>query len=311
MPIIVGTNNPETLNGTSGADTIFGLGGADTINGLGGDDVIDGGASDDIIFGNDGNDAVVLDLSTGGGDTVDLGTGLDLVFTGGSTGQIRLTFTSAQVGNGDPNDSIFGGLNVRLQAENGADGLIGPQSRIDDEGTIFVAAAGQTFDVRDTGGAQRGDQFEVVTLGTSAADTLTAIQPSRSYYFNGGMGDDTIIGGLASDFLVGGAGNDILNGGAGIDTALGGAGNDQYFVDSAADVVIEDGGTGTDIVYASVSYVLAALASVEVLGTVDNTATTAINLTGNERANFVVGNAGANTLDGGSRLRRALGSRGQ
>ena len=228
MPVIIGTNNSETLNGSEDADIIFGLDGDDTLNGLGGDDVLDGGRGDDTIFGNDGDDTAFLDLSNGGSDTIDLGEGYDAVLTGGSTGQIRLTFTSSEVGNGSPDDTVAGGLNVRLQGEDGADALTGPQSRIDDEGITFVAAAGQTFDVRDTGGAQRGDRFEVVVLGTMGADVMTAEQASRPYYFNGGMGNDSISGSLVDDFLVGGAGNDLLNGGGGDDINLGGGGDRSH-----------------------------------------------------------------------------------
>ncbi len=256
MPVIVGTNNSETLNGGADADIIFGLGGDDTLNGLGGDDVLDGGTGDDTIFGNDGADTAFLDLGTGGSDTIDLGDGLDTVLTGGSSGQIRLTFRSSEVGNGNASDSVAGGLNVRLQGEDGADALTGPQSRIDDEGVTFVAASGQTFDVRDTGGAQRGDRFEVVVLGTMGDDVMTAVQASRPYYFNAGMGNDSIRGGDADDFLVGGAGNDTLNGGNGADTYLGGGGNDtidsidrpsNIFAGSVAPVRdVVDAGDGDD-----------------------------------------------------------------
>ena len=109
----------------------------------------------------------------------------------------------------------------------------------------------------------------------------------------------SVFGGDSADDITTGVGNDLIDGGAGVDTLAGGDGNDQYFVD-AGDVVVEASGAGFDIVYAGTDYVLSAGADVEVLGTVDNTATTAIDLTGNELTNFVTGNAGANTLDGGS-----------
>ena len=65
------------------------------------------------------------------------------------------------------------------------------------------------------------------------------------------------------------------------------------------DQVFEAVNEGYDIVYAAASYALLAGQHIEVLGTIDNNATTAINLFGNELDNYVVGNAGVNTLDGG------------
>ena len=59
-----------------------------------------------------------------------------------------------------------------------------------DEGVTFVAGAGDTYDVRDlVSGVARGDQFEVVALGTLNADVMAAVQIDRPYYFNGGMGN--------------------------------------------------------------------------------------------------------------------------
>jgi serralysin len=75
-------------------------------------------------------------------------------------------------------------------------------------------------------------------------------------------------------------------------------GNDFYFVDNGADRVVEAAVEGTDRVFASVSYVLGAGASVETLSTDLDAGTAAINLTGNELANTLFGNAGANSLDG-------------
>ncbi len=226
----------DTVTGGNANDFLVGGGGNDFLNGGAGDDSFIGGAGDDRILGGTGNDTAIFNVTTDGGDAVDLGDGSDVVLVSGNPGQIRLTFLSAGVGNGNVTDAD-GLPNVRVQAEDGADGLAGSQSRFDDEGITLVAGPGQTFDVRDTGGAQRGNAFEVVVLGTIGADVQTALQPNRSYYFNAGMGDDTITGGNVNDFLVGNGGNDRLSGGAGDDTFLGGAGRDTA-----------DGGTGNDVI---------------------------------------------------------------
>ena len=175
--------------------------------------------------------------------------------TADSIGQVRLTFTSADVGNGnafDGNNAVNedGGLAVRLQLEN-ADGTLTPGgsvSRFEDEGITFSSGKpGVTFDVRDLPtGTQRGDQFEVVRLGTQANDRLGVANPSRSYYINAGAGDDTVTGGNASDFLVGGVGNDFLAGGAGNDMLLGGAGQDTFAIDAGRfEDRLFDGGRGS------------------------------------------------------------------
>ena len=93
---------------------------------------------------------------------------------------------------------------------------------------------------------------------------------------------------------------------------LGGAGNDTYVVDNAGDVVNESGGSGTDTVQASVSFSLAD--PVHAIGSIENltlTGTDAINATGNNLDNVIVGNSGANILTGGLRCRHAERGWGQ
>ncbi len=124
--------------------------------------------------------------------------------------------------------------------------------------------------------------------GTGNAETL-----------NGTPGDDQIYGYGGNDVLNGLDGNDQLYGGTGADTTNGGIGNDSHFVDNAADIVREAAGEGADRVLASVSYTLTAGAEVETLSTDWNDGTAAINLTGNELANRIFGNAGDNVLNGG------------
>ncbi|WP_375408713.1 alkaline phosphatase [uncultured Methylobacterium sp.] len=241
---LIGSDAGETLNGMAGNDFIDGRGGNDTIDGGAGNDTLAGGTGNDAITGGAGNDIAFFNVTTDGADTANLGDGTDVVnVAAAAAGQVRLTFTSAQVGNGSANETTTmanqdGGLAVRLQAEGAGDALTGVASRFDDEGITFVSATtGVTFDVRDlVAGTQRGDGFEVVNLGTSGNDALsiavpaapaTAL-PARSHYFNAGAGNDVITGGSGADFLVGGAGDDTLNGGAGNDSFIGGAGNDSF-----------------------------------------------------------------------------------
>jgi serralysin len=81
---------------------------------------------------------------------------------------------------------------------------------------------------------------------------------------------------------------------------FGGTGNDTYLVTDAADTVFETIGEGTaDRVVASTNFVLAAGQEIETLQTDSAAGISAINLTGNEINNAVVGNAGANILSGG------------
>jgi hypothetical protein len=72
-----------------------------------------------------------------------------------------------------------------------------------------------------------------------------------------------------------------------------------YTVNNAATGVIENvGGFGVDVVKASVSYALSQSSEIEVLRTSNDKGKTAINLTGNEFGQQIIGNAAANVLEG-------------
>src|SRR5690349_10975304 len=115
----------------------------------------------------------------------------------------------------------------------------------------------------------------------------------------GTEGPDTLNGTAAADTIRGLGGNDTINGLGDADEMIGGAGDDLYTVDNADDLVVEAVGEGNDRVFATVSYTLAAGQEVERLTTSNNFGTNAIDLTGNEFANAIFGNDGANILSGG------------
>ena len=76
------------------------------------------------------------------------------------------------------------------------------------------------------------------------------------------------------------------------------AGN-TYTVSSASTVVLESvDGIGQDVIKASVSYALSQGSEIEVLRTTNDRGKTAINLTGNEFDQTIVGNAGNNIIEG-------------
>lgn len=287
--------------------------GADILNGGDGNDILEGRLGNDTVNGGAGDDLARFNVSRDGSDRTDLGAGNDVVeidvnADSQRSSAIRLTFTSGEVGNGNANDSGAmanqdGGLGVRLQSEDYADGLFGDVSRFDDEGVTFVAQGSALFDVRDlVSGAQRGNLFGVVQLGTSGADVMTAVS-GAAYYFNAGMGADTITGGTNADFLVGGGGDDALNGGDGADTLIGGGGNDSII-----------GGAGVDTVNYSVA---AAGATVRLnLATASDgsggtdTISGVENVTGSNFNDTLVGNGANNVLSGGLGSDTLLGLNG-
>ena len=129
---------------------------------------------------------------------------------------------------------------------------------------------------------------------------------SRTGLFNatGNDLDNTITGNATGNQLSGGAGNDTLDGRAGADVMDGGEGDDTFYVDNAADVVIDTGGY-LDWVYAKLSWVMGA--GIE---TLTLTGTGNFSGTGNTLNNYIIGNSGANTLSGGGGYDQLLGGMG-
>jgi len=105
--------------------------------------------------------------------------------------------------------------------------------------------------------------------------------------------------------VLGSTGDDLLDPRTGDGPALGGAGNDTYIVDDPNDGVLEAAGEGTDVVRATVSYVLGAnIENLTLEGTGD------IDGTGNALANLITGNDGANVLSGADGVDRLYGGLG-
>lgn len=118
---------------------------------------------------------------------------------------------------------------------------------------------------------------------------------------DGGLGLDAVLSfttAQAGDYTIQFGGVGSLTGSYRFQASGAATGADTYLVSHAGALVLEAPGEGYDTVLASVSYTLAAGASVETLATSSATAKTSINLTGNEFDQMIVGNAGTNVLDG-------------
>ncbi len=115
-----------------------------------------------------------------------------------------------------------------------------------------------------------------------------------------------LTGNAFAQTIIGNAGANVLKGGGGADIMQGLGGNDVYSVDNVKDIVIEGAGHGNDIVSASRQlYARRADAQIETLRTSSNAGTTAIDLTGNDFAQTVVGNAGGQHVAWSWRQRRS------
>ena len=118
--------------------------------------------------------------------------------------------------------------------------------------TYFVDNAGDT--VVESPGAGNDAVFASVHLTLTANVETLVLQGSADLQ---GYGNDL------TNVIYGNTGNNLLDGGAGADLMVGGAGDDTYFVDNASDAAFENPGEGTDAVFSTAHYGLAA--DVEIL----------------------------------------------
>ncbi len=238
---------------------VTGTVGNDLLPGTSGNDTLTGGAGNDILAGGAGNDTYVFNV----------GGGVDTIADVASPGEGN----TLQFGSGITPDDLSLGLGSFL-------------IRV---GTNGDAIHLTTFNPNDVLGARTVELFRFADGSTLSYDQLIA----RGFDLTGTVGNDTINGTNVNDRIEGLAGDDTLVGGQGADTLVGGIGNDTYSVDSLTDVVTEQPYEGIDKVLSAVSYTLGG--NVEHLTLAGGSA---INGTGNELDNVLIGNRGNNILDG-------------
>ncbi|MEJ1157323.1 calcium-binding protein [Prosthecomicrobium sp. N25] len=258
-----------------------------------------GGADEDIVTGGDFND----ELIGNGSDDILRGNGGDDYLSGDDGGD--------WLQGDDGNDALIGGA--------GFDGMVGGSG--DDYFESIDADLIDGMDGLDTAYIDR--QFSDIDFHIDISDpdvfqTLadgSFLVHVEQITFNGGAGNDTVIGG---DF------DDVLGAGSGRDSLSGGSGNDQFYLnyDNLADTV--EGGSGDDTAYLNYSACSDAIDAdfgkptvttvlpdgtrvrgIEYLvlasGSGDDT------IFGAEAGNLIFGNAGNDSIRGGEGIDTLLG----
>ncbi len=260
---LTGSNFADVLTGNSGANILRAGAGNDLLVGSGGGDIMDGGADVDTVDYSASTAGVQVNLVTG------LGAG---GFAAGDTlisieNLVGSNFADVLTGNT--------GANI-LRAGAGNDVLVG-------SGGGDIMDGGTDVDTADYSASIAGVTVSLVTGlgigGFAAGDTLISIENLVGSKFNdvltGDAGANVISGGAGVDLVVGGAGADSLNGGADIDTVT--------YVASTAGVTVNLGlGTG-----------LGGDAEGDALSGFEN-------LIGSNFADILFGDAGKNTISGGT-----------
>ncbi|MDP2206520.1 MAG: type I secretion C-terminal target domain-containing protein [Alphaproteobacteria bacterium] len=274
---LTGTGN---INGTgnSGTNTITGNSGANTLDGGGGTDTLIGGAGDDTYIVDSAGDVVIENLDEGI-DTVISSISYTL---GANLENLRLAGNAAINGTGNALDNTLTGNSAAniLTGGDGDDTYV-----VDNVGDQVIEAGGQGTDT-----------VRASISYTLAANVENLVLTGISAINGTGNGLDNIMtGNDGNNTLDGGAGNDTIDGGLGADRMIGGTGDDTFYVDNAADQVIELAAEGTDTVISKISWTLGAnLENLVLAGTDD------INGTGNALSNVITGNSGDNTINGGA-----------
>jgi Ca2+-binding RTX toxin-like protein len=327
------TGNKDTSNhliGGSGANTLTGGDQSDTLDGGLGNDKLIGGKGDDTYIVNaagdvivenadEGTDTVLVRLSAAG--TYVLSANVEHAYADTGSANINITgnFHSNRLQGNDGNNLLNGGDgNDTLVASLGNDTLEGGGGSMDiadlssfgvsgdwtvarpnatDLKLTYTGASATSVTLRNVefirfSDGEKSAQELKESASTDFADVLRLTTPGS---LDGGAGNDTLYGSTGDDTLIGGKGNDVM---------YGGAGNDTYYVDSVNDIVVENADEDpTDdqdtiiVTMASGTYALGIGNNVEI-GIIQSTG--AVNLTGNELDNTLIGGKGANILIGGA-----------
>ena len=223
-----------------------------TINSI----VVNAGAGNDRVtnstelparfFGSSGNDVLI---GSSGNDELFGGAGNDVLLGGAGDDTVNGNDGHDRVFGQSGNDRVFGGADDDelnggtgddlLNGNDGSDTLLGLSGN-DTLFSINTASGANFFD-----GGSGNDHI----VGTSGVDFInggfgadTIFGGDDVDFITGGHGNDTLVGGVGDDDINGGQGNDTLRGGQGDDILRGSNGSDRIFGETGNDTIIGSGG---------------------------------------------------------------------
>jgi Ca2+-binding RTX toxin-like protein len=330
--VLGGEQGNDSLVGGAGDDALYGDGafGVDThgvggsgpitfysdittifVGGVGGDDTLEGGLGNDMLDGGGGNDTASYAHASGG-------VTVTLTATGGSSTGADGNDTLVSIENvtgSDFNDTLTGNA-----GDNVLDGGAGTDtvSYSSASGAVSVALTASGGSSTGAGGNDTLMSIENV-VGSDFNDTLTGNAGANT--LDGGAGTDTVSyanasGGVsvtltaAGGSATGAGGNDTL---VSIENVAGSGFNDVLMGNANANTL--DGGAGTDTVsYANatggVTVTLTATGGSATGAGGSDTLASIENVTGSGFTDTLIGNAGANMIDGGAGNDNLQGSGG-
>ena len=179
--------------------------------------------------------------------------------------------------------------------------LLTPSSALEENTTYTATVKGGPSGVKDLAGNAMSQEHSWSFTTTAAPASCTKTGTANAETISGTSGDDVICAGGGNDTVNGLGGNDTLKGEDGNDTLLGGIGNDSL-----------DGGLGTDTASysASLTAVVASLATNSATGEGSDSFLGVENLLGSPKADALTGSAANNRLDGGGGADTELGGSG-
>ena len=311
--VLTGNEYGQSLYGNLGDNYLNGGQGSDYLVGLAGNDNLLGGTGADHMAGGTGNDVYYVDqagdlITELGGEGEDLlvatasyalGAGVSIETLSAEQGSAAINLTGNELA-----QSLYGndGANI-LTGGGGADYMVGGlgNDKYFVDVSDYISESGGGGDdwifVASSYTLREGNEIEtLVALNQDSLDQVDFAGNEYGQSLYGSAGVNNLNGGAGNDYLVGLGGNDFLIGGEGNDNMAGGTGNDLYYADGG-DAVFENTNEGDDLVVALQSFALGAGQSIETLSAAEGSAN--INLTGNELAQSLYGNAGNNLLNGG------------